>query len=146
MNRLLLACQVYCSTYCCIAVLLYWLGPWVDGGWVVGGWRMAARSLPEMAEYRQKLKLPPFVSCFIQGPQESTNKLLPAYQLYCCAYCCTAVLLHCYTAVCCKGLVGGLVEGALRRPWWVGGWPVLLCLFSTYRWLARSPRWRANFW
>ena len=31
------------------------------------------------------------------------------------------VLLHCYTAVCSKGLAGGWVEGALRRPWWVGG-------------------------
>ena len=31
-NWLLLPCQVYCSTYCCIAVLLYWVGPWVDGG------------------------------------------------------------------------------------------------------------------
>ena len=31
------------------------------------------------------------------------------------------VLLHCCTAVCSKGLVGGWVEGALRRPWWVGG-------------------------
>ena len=55
---------------------------------------MAARSLPEMAEYRQKMKLPPSFSCFIQGPQESTNKLLPAYQVYCSTYCCTAVLLY----------------------------------------------------
>ena len=31
------------------------------------------------------------------------------------------VLLHCCSAVCSKGLVGGWVEGALRRPWWVGG-------------------------
>ena len=31
------------------------------------------------------------------------------------------VLLDCCTAVCSKGLVGGSVEGALRRPWWVGG-------------------------
>ena len=42
-NRLLLACQLYCSTYCCIAVLLYWVGPWVDGGWWVGGGRRLAR-------------------------------------------------------------------------------------------------------
>ena len=67
-NRLLLACQVYCCTYCYIAVLLHWVGPWVDGGW----W-MAARSLPEMAEYLRKIKLPPSVSCFTQGPQEPTN-------------------------------------------------------------------------
>ena len=31
------------------------------------------------------------------------------------------VLLHCCAAVCSRGLVGGWVEGALRRPWWVGG-------------------------
>ena len=33
------------------------------------------------------------------------------------------ILLHCCTAVpvCSKGLVGGWVEGTLRRPWWVGG-------------------------
>ena len=72
---------------------------------------MAARSLPEMAEYRQKINSL-FVSCFIQGPEESTNQLLPAYQVYCCKYCCTAV----YS----KGLVGGWVEDALRRPWWEG--------------------------
>ena len=36
--------QVYCSTYCCIAVLLYWVGSWVHGGWWVGGGRRLARS------------------------------------------------------------------------------------------------------
>ena len=30
-------------------------------------------------------------------------------------------LLHCCSAVCSKGLVGGWVESARRRPWWVGG-------------------------
>ena len=67
---------------------------------------MAARLLPEMAEYRQKMKLPPSVSCFIQGPQEPINKLLPVYQVYCCTYCCTAALLY-------------VVE-----VWSVGGWRV----------------------
>ena len=69
-----------------------WVGGWVGGGWVVGGWWMAARSLPEMAEYRQKMKLPPFVSCFIQGPQEPNNcsprtrctAVRTAALLYCC--------------------------------------------------------------
>ena len=58
MNRLLLACQVYSFTYCCTAVL----GSSVGGWWVVGGWWTAARSLPEMAEYRQKMNPPPSVS------------------------------------------------------------------------------------
>ena len=55
------------------------------------------------------------------------------------------VLLHCCTAVCSKGLVGGWVEGTLRRPRWVGGpfrtwksffvlWEMnLLVLFLEYR-------------
>ena len=118
-----------------------WVWWMVGGGWVwwmVGGgwvWWTAARSLPEMAEYRQKMKLPPSVSCFKQVPQEPTT-LLPAYQVYRCRYCCTAV--------CSRGLVGGWVEDALRRPWWVGGpfrtwesffvlWEINLCLFLTFR-------------
>ena len=58
--------------------------------------------------------------CFLFHTTRSsrTNQLLPAYQVYCCTYCCTAVLLY---QVCSKGLVGGWVEGALHRPWWVGG-------------------------
>ena len=31
------------------------------------------------------------------------------------------VLLHCCTAVCSEGSIGGWVEDALRHPWWVGG-------------------------
>ena len=86
---------------------------------------MAARSLPEMAEYREKMKLPPSVSCFIQGPQESTAPRVPGV---------LCVLLHCCTAVCSKGLVGGWVEGTLRGPWWVGGpfrtWESFLVLWE----------------
>ena len=62
------------------------------------------------------------VSCFIRTNQVTAPRL-PG--VYCCTYCCTAVLmyvlLHCCSAVCSKGLIGGWVEGALRRPWWVGG-------------------------
>ena len=54
------------------------------------------------------------------------------------------VLLHCCSAVCNKGLVGGWVEGTLRRPWWVGGpfrtwqsffvqWEINLFYFLKYR-------------
>ena len=62
------------------------------------------------------------VSCFIRTNQLTASRV-PG--VYCCTYCCTAVLmyvlLHCCFAVCSKGLVGVWVEGALRRPWWVGG-------------------------
>ena len=51
---------------------------------------MAARSLPEMAEYRHKVKLPPFASCFIPGYMVLKNQLtaprVPGVLLY--------VLLH----------------------------------------------------
>ena len=66
--------------------------------WVVGGGR------------------PP--GCFLFHTRSSrTNQItaprVPGVLLY--------VLLHCCTAVCSKGLVGGWVKGALHRPWWVGG-------------------------
>ena len=62
-----------------------------------------------MAEYRQKMKLP-----LSHSKNQPTNcSRVPGVLLY--------VLLHCCTAVCSKGLVGGWVGGALRRPWWVGG-------------------------
>ena len=33
---------LYVLLHCCTAVLLYWVGPWVDGGWWAGGgWRLA---------------------------------------------------------------------------------------------------------
>ena len=90
---------------------------------------MAARSLPEMAEYRQKMKLPPFVSCFIQGrTNQLTAPRVPGILLY--------VLLHCCTAVCSKGLVGGWVEGVLRRPSWVGE--------SFCRWESFFVLWEMN--
>ena len=61
-----------------------------EGWWVVGGWWMAARSLPEMAEYRQKMKLHRFVSFFIPGYKALKNQLTapraPGVLLY--------VLLH----------------------------------------------------
>ena len=83
----------------------------VGGGWVADG-----GSLPEMAEYRQKNETPPV--CFLFHTTSSrTNQLtappVPGVLLY--------VVLHCFTAVYSKGLVGGWVEGPLRRPWWVGG-------------------------
>ena len=86
---------------------------------------MAARSLPEMAEYRQKMKLPPFASCFIPGykvlKNQPTAPRVPGVLLY--------VLLHCCAAVCSNGLVGGWVEDALTASSVVGGWPVIV-LFS----------------
>ena len=96
---------------------------------------MAARSFPEMAEYRQTMNPRLFpVSYDTRSSRTNYNNCAPrirctalrtAALLYCCKYCCTVVLLyvllHCCTAVCSKGLVGGWVEGALRRPWWVDG-------------------------
>ena len=105
-NRLLLACQVYCSTYCCIAVLQYWVGPWVDGGWWVGGgWVVDGGSLASRdGRVSSKNETPPV--CFLFHTRSSrTNQLTaPRVQsvlLY--------VLLHCCTAICSKGLVGGWV-------------------------------------
>ena len=112
-NRLLLACQVYCSTFCGIAVLLYWVRPWVDVVWVVRGWWVAARSFPEMAEYRQTKNPRLFPVSYKVLKNQLTAPRVQGVLLY--------VLLHCCTAVCSKGLVGGWVEGALRRPWWVDG-------------------------
>ena len=60
---------LYVLLHCCTAVLGRFVGAW----WGVGGWWTAARPLPEMAEYRQRMNPPPSVSCFIQGPQEPTN-------------------------------------------------------------------------
>ena len=90
----------YVLLHCCTAVL----GRSVGGWWVVGGWWMAARSLPEMAEYRQKMKLPP--SGFLFHTRSSrTNQLtaprVPGVLLY--------VLLHCCTAV------------YVVKVWWLGG-------------------------
>ena len=53
------------------------------GWWVVGGWWMAARSLLDMAKYRQKMKLPPFVSCFIPGTMCSRTNQLTAPRVPC---------------------------------------------------------------
>ena len=60
---------LYVLLHCCNAVLGRFVGAW----WVVGGWWTAARPLPEMAEYRQKMTPPPVCFLFIQGPQEPTN-------------------------------------------------------------------------
>ena len=77
---------------------------------------MAARSLPEMAEYRQKMK---FTICFLFHARSSrTNQLTapraPGVLLY--------VLLHCCNAVCRKGLVGGWVSVGCTASSVVGGW------------------------
>ena len=97
--------------HCCTAVLGRVVGAW----WVVGGWWAATRPLPEMAEYLQKRNSPPV--CFLFHTRSSrTNQLtaprVPGVLLY--------VLLHCCSAVCSKGLVGGWVECTVRRPWCVG--------------------------
>ena len=82
-----------CSPVRCIALrtaaLLYCCTGLVRGWMVGGGWWMAARSLPEMAEYRQKMKLPPSVSCFIQGSNNQPTNCSPrtgavAALLFCC--------------------------------------------------------------
>ena len=102
---------------------------------------MAARSLPEMAEVSSKMKLPSFVSCFLHGPREpQPTNCCPRVPGVLLVY----VLLQWCTAVCRKGLVGGWVEGALRRPWCVGGpfrawesffvlWEINFFLFLKYR-------------
>ena len=99
---------LYVLLHCCTAVLGRSVGRW----WVVGGWWMAARFLPEMAEYRQKMKFPPFVSCFIQGPQEPTN----------CSTCtrCTAVRTAALLYVVKVSSVGGWRVHCVVRGGWVG--------------------------
>ena len=104
---------LYVLLHCCSAVCIKGLvGGWVEGAlrrpWWVGGpfctWEF-------------------FFCCFLFHKNQPTAPRVPG--VYCCTYCCTAVLmyglLHCCSAVCSTGLVGGWVEGALRRPWWVGG-------------------------
>ena len=88
----------------------------MGGGRVVDGGSLAPRD----GRVSSKNEIPPI--CFLFHTRSSrTNQLtalrVPIALLY--------VLLHCCTAVRSKGLVGGWVggwvEGALRRPWWVGG-------------------------
>ena len=106
------------------------VGWWVVGGgwWVVGGWWMGggwrlARS-PRWPRIVKKRNLPRlFPVSYKVLKNQLTAPRVPGVLLY--------VLLHCCTAVCSKGLVGGWVEDALRRPWWVGSM-LLFCFFSTY--------------
>ena len=84
----------------------------VGGGWVVDGGSLAPRD----GRVSSKNETSPV--CFLFHTRSSrTNQLtasrVPGVLLY--------VLLHCCTAVYSKSLVSGWVEGALRRPWWVGG-------------------------
>ena len=87
-NRLLLACEVYCSTYCCIAVPQYWVGPWmVGGGWVVDGGSLAPRD----GRVSSKNETPPV--CFLFHARSSrTNEVtaprVPGVLLYALQYCC----------------------------------------------------------
>ena len=88
-------------------------GWWMGGGWVADGGSLAPRDGRVSSSKNET----PLV-CFLLHTRSSRTNLLtaprvPGVLLY--------VLLHCCTAVCSKGLVGGWVEGALRRPWWVGG-------------------------
>ena len=98
------------------------MGAW----WVVDGWWTAARPLPEMAEYRQKMNPPPVCFLFHTSPQEPTNSLRPAYQVYCCTYFCTAVILMyvLLTAVLLYVVevlsVGGCRVHCVVRGGWVG--------------------------
>ena len=99
--------------HCCTAVLGRFVGAW----WVVGGRVVDGGSLtPRDGRVSSTNEIPHV--CFLFHTRSSrTNQLtaprVPGVLLY--------VLLHCCSAVCSKGLVGGWVEGALRRPWWVGG-------------------------
>ena len=94
-------------------------GGWVMGGWWMGGgWVVDGGSLaPRDGRVSSSKNETPLV-CFLLHTRSSRTNLLtaprvPGVLLY--------VLLHCCTAVCSEGLVGGWGEGALRRPWWVGG-------------------------
>ena len=99
------------------------IGGWVEGALtassVVGGW-------PAIILVYQFLHTEDDTApmCFLLGA---------GVPLHCCTYCCTAVLLY---LVCSKGLVGGRVEGALRRPCWVGG--------SFCRWESFFVQWEMN--
>ena len=88
----------------------------------MGGWRVHCVVRGEGVDRSVRGSFFFAVSCFIRTNQPTAPRV-PG--VYCCTYCCTAVLmyglLHCCSAVCSKGLVGGWVEGALRRPSWVGG-------------------------
>ena len=96
---------LYALLHCCAAVC---------GKGLVGGWVEDALRLPW---WMSGLLLFSFLSTFIESSEDDTAPFFfffGAGALLC-------VLLHCCTAVCSKGSVGGWVEGALRRPWWVGG-------------------------
>ena len=83
-----------------------------ESAWVVDGGSLAPRD----AQVSSKNETPPV--CFLFHTRSSitnqpTAPCVSGVLLY--------ILLHCCTAVCRKGLVGGWAEGALRRPWWVDG-------------------------
>ena len=97
----------------------------MGGGWVVDGGSLAPRD----GRLSSKFEASPV--CFLFHIRSSrTNQLtaprVPGVMLY--------ILLHCCTAVCSNGLVGGWVEGALRCPWWVRGpfrtWESFLVLWE----------------
>ena len=76
------AVLLYVLLHCSTAVL----GRSVGGWWVVGEWWTAACSLPEMAEYRQKMKLPPSVCFLFHARSSRTNQItaprVPGVLLY----------------------------------------------------------------
>ena len=78
---------------------------------------------PRDGRVSSKTETPPV--CFLFHSRSRTNQLtaprVPGVLLY--------VLLHCCTAVCSKGLVGGWAECTLRRPWWVRG---PFCTWKSY--------------
>ena len=101
---------------------------------------------PAPRDGRVSSKNDPPAVCFLFHKNQPTAPRVPG--VYCCTYCCTAVLmyvlLHCCSAVYSKGLVGGWVEGALRRPWWVGGpfctWESFFCCFLFHKNQPTAPR------
>ena len=82
------------------------------GWWVEDGGSLAPRD----GRVSSKNETPPV--CFLfhtrsSRTNQTTAPRVPDVLLYVLLHCCT-------TALCSKGLIGGWVEGAPHRPWWVG--------------------------
>ena len=103
--------------HCCTAVLGRFVGAW----WVLGGWWTAARSLPEMAEYRKEMKLPLLFPVLYNVLKNQPTNCAPRTR---CTAVRTAALLYCCTYV--------------VKVWSVGGWRVH-CVVSA-GWVGRSVR------
>ena len=87
------------------------MGRLVGGGRVVDGGSLAPRD----GRVSSKNEIP--LVCFLFHTRSSrTNQLLHAYQVYCCTYCCTAVLLYVIEV----WSLGGCRVHCVVRGGWVG--------------------------